>query len=313
MSAEGVVRFGDLDESSVAERLAAGTCLIDHGAARVRVRAVARGFARDLKRVYAHFPCEDATDRFADFHVDLVPSTGLRSWLKPQVRFRIDGMEPFDPFPASDALPLFEWGVNWCVGQRFNQYVLLHAGALALDGRAVLMAAPPGAGKSTLTAALMLSGMRLLSDEFGVLCPDSGGLLAMLKPVALKNASIEVIGQRFADARLGPRFTGTRKGDVAHLAPNAASVAQRAHAAAPTLLVFPRYQPGTRLRLRRVVSDQAFAGLAFNSFNYPVLGGTAFDAVADLVERCTAYRLEYDDLDAAIQTVHDLLAERGTE
>ena len=130
--------------------------------------------SQDVYRSFEYLPTAD----FADFHVVLDRGRGARRWLRPQARFSIDGVEPFEPFPLTSALPLFEWGVNWCFAQRFNQHVLLHAGVLAIGDRAVVMAATPGSGKSTLSAAMMLSGFRLLSDEFGVLNPEIGELLA---------------------------------------------------------------------------------------------------------------------------------------
>ncbi len=212
-------------------------------------------------------------------------------------------------FRWTSALPLFEWGVNWCFAQRFNQYTLLHAGVLAIGDRAVVMAATPGSGKSTLSAAMMLSGFRLLSDEFGVLNPETGALLPMLKPVALKSRSIDVIRTFSEHARMGPTFVGTRKGDVAHLAPDPASVAASHQPAKPALVIFPAYREGAPLTVVPQPKEQAFARLAFNSFNYSLLGPVAFNAVADLADRCPAYQITYSNLHEAIRCIGDLLGE----
>lgn len=279
--------------------------LLDYGACRVRVDGTVPGFAERAQQVYGHFPYL-ASPSFADLHVRLLPGSGLRRFVRPQVRFAIDGVEPFDPFPGSDALPLFEWGVNWCFGKRFNQHVLLHAGVLARGDRALLMPAVPGSGKSTLTAALMLSGFRLLSDEFGVLRPEDGSLLPMLKPVAIKNAAIDVIRAFSADAHFGPVFSGTRKGDVAHLRPDAASVAAVHRPARPAFLVFPRWEEGAELSLVPQTPEQSFAKLAFNSFNYGLLGPVAFHAVADLTCAVRAYRLTYSRLPEAVDCIRRL-------
>ena len=171
------------------------------------------------------------------------------------------------------------------------------------------MAAPPGSGKSTLTAAMMLRGFRLLSDEFGVLCPRSGQLWPMLKPLALKNRSIDIIRDYAEEVILGPVYRGTRKGDVAHLAPGEGSVDARRLPARPQLVIFPSFREGATLSLRRLPAEQAFANLAFNSFNYELLGATSFNAVADVIENCPAFALEYSRLDDAIEAVRSLLAD----
>ncbi|MBL8392553.1 MAG: HprK-related kinase A, partial [Candidatus Accumulibacter sp.] len=158
-------------------------------------------------------------------------------------------------------------------------------------------------------AAMMLRGFRLLSDEFGVLCPRSGQLWPMLKPLALKNRSIDVIRDYADDAILGPVYKGTRKGDVAHLAPGEASVDARRLPARPQLVIFPSFREGAALNARRLPAEEAFAHLAFNSFNYELLGATSFNTVADVIENCPAFALEYSRLDEAIDSVRTLLAD----
>ena len=288
---------------------APGGLRISYGACTVRVRAFVDGFASALKTVYGAFPfCPG--DEFDDFHLVVDRGRGLRRWVRPTARFLIDGVEPFEPFPESSALPFFEWGVNWCFAQRFNQHVLLHAGVLALDDQAIIMAATPGSGKSTLAAGMMLSGFRLLSDEFGVLDPISGKLLPMLKPVALKNESIGVIRSLSDVPTLGPLYRGTRKGDVSHLAPDAHSVESLGIPAHPALVIFPRYRAGASLELKPQLPEEAFARLAFNSFNYALLGPTAFDAVATVAAQCEVYELTYSNLPEVIECLRGLLSSK---
>ncbi|MCB1908305.1 MAG: HprK-related kinase A [Rhodocyclaceae bacterium] len=296
----------------VAAALRSGGLWIDYGACVARVRTPIAALADQLGLLYHAYPLAQQRD-FADYHVSVDYGRGLRRHLRPTCRFAIDGVEPFEPFPVDNALPMFEWGVNWCFAQRGNQFVLLHAGVLARAGRAVVMAATPGSGKSTLTAAMMARGFRLLSDEFGVLDPATGELRAMLKPVALKNRSIDVIREFSADAVIGPVFRGTRKGDVAHLAPDLASAATVTQNARPALVIFPRFIDGSGLELKPQPPEQAFSRLAFNSFNYALLGQVSFDAVADVAAGCPAYELRYGRLDEAIRCIADLLADAPGE
>ncbi|MEA3642974.1 MAG: HprK-related kinase A [Lamprobacter sp.] len=308
-------RLRELQFHEIFQQCRAGHLAIVYGAATVRVRSSLKVFAQSLQSTYGAFRLPQSSQaKFADYHVEVTRPRNPRAFIRSQSQFRIDGIQPFDPFPLANALPLFEWGVNWCFGQRANQYVLLHAGVLAKGKRAVIMAAPPGSGKSTLAAAMMLRGFRLLSDEFGVLRPETGDLIAMLKPVALKNQSVEVI-RAFSDkAVIGPLFTGTRKGDVAHLAANDASADAVHHPARPALVIFPAFQAGAALDSHRLPGKDAFAHLAFNSFNYHLLGAIGFEAIANVIAACPAYALHYSDLDAAISQIDRLLdkASEGT-
>lgn len=275
---------------------------LDVGSAVVRVRSGSRALARDLQVVYGEFPLIDSGE-FADVHVDLRAARGLRRWLRPQVELHCDGQRPFEPFGASLALPLLEWGCNWMIGQRMNHLLLLHAGVVERDGLALVLPAIPGSGKSTLTAALAQRGWRLLSDEFGAFDPETMKFHAMLKPVALKNQSIEVLRSFAPQAVLGPSFPGTRKGTVAHLAPSADAVRQRHEGADAGAIVMPRWQAGSPTRFERVEPQDVFPALAFNAFNYTQLGSAGFRSAVHLARRSLAWRLTYSDLEDAMSTL----------
>jgi len=282
----------------------------DLGAARARVRTDLASLAGTIQSVYQHFPVE-GSEGFFDVTATVRRARGLRRYVHPQIEFVVDGEVPFEPFPAATDLPLLEWGLNWCLAERCNAHLLLHAGVVERAGAAVILPALPGSGKSTLTAALAVSGFRLLSDEFGAVRLDDGLCMPMLRPIALKNASIEVIARLRPDANLGPTFPGTRKGDVAHLGPDAVSVAKRHVPAMAQLIVFPRYQAGATTELEPVSRGRAFAKLAVNAFNYELLGPAGFETVGRLIAACDCYRLSYGDLAQAVATIDELLSGPG--
>ena len=162
--------LADVDPAELSQALSGAGLWFDVGAAVLRVRSDSAALPGQLQVAYGHFPFVDRAD-WADLHVRIGAPTGLRRWIRPQVLLHCDGQQPFEPFPADSPLPLFEWGSNWLIGQRLNDLLLLHAGAVERDGLALLLPAMPGSGKSTLTAALSLRGWRLLSDEFGAFDP----------------------------------------------------------------------------------------------------------------------------------------------
>jgi len=73
-------------------------------------------------------------------------------------------------------------------------------------------------------------------------------------------------------------------------------------------VLFPRWEAGAALSLLPQATEQAFARLAFNSFNYGLLGPRSFNAVADLVESSRSYQLTYSRLDEALDCVRALMA-----
>lgn len=298
--------IGDVAPARLQSELAGRGIAIDCGAACVRIRSDVPALAQLLRIVYRGYEPSDA-ERACDVTVKLRRAAGLRRWLRPQVELLIDGARELEPFPADTPLPLLEWGLNYALATRLSNYLLLHAGVVERGGRAVLLPAMPGAGKSTLTAALALRGFRLLSDEFGVVRFDDARLLPLLRPIALKNESIDVIARLAPEAVIGPRFPKTHKGTVAHLAPAASHVQARHQSAAPALVIFPRFDAAAAVEIEPIPRARAFARLAVNSFNYEVVGPDGFDALGRVVAASACYQLRYGDLTRAVYTIGQLL------
>jgi len=300
------MRLADLAREAIREMLIGDGLALDLGAARVRIRSDVTAMAGLLQTVYGAFPRLSANDLF-DVTVDLREVAGLRRVVRPQVELWIDGAREFEPFPRDTPLPLLEWGINFALATRLGCYLLLHSGALERQGRGLLLPAMPGSGKSTLTAALSRRGFRLLSDEFGVIRLADRKMLSMLRPVALKNESIGVLRALDPTAIIGPSFPKTRKGTVAHLAPQTRDVDAIGESVAPRCIVFPRFDQAAGVDLKPLPRAQAFARLAVNSFNYDMLGPGAFDALGEVVQASTCFDLRYGDLEGAIAAIDAIL------
>ena len=259
-----------------------------------------------ISRLYADFETLDAPGVF-DVTVDLVVERSASRLFLPRVELWLDGEREFEPFPRDTPLPLLEWGINYGLATRLCCYLLLHAAVVAKGDQALLLPAMPGSGKSTLAAVLSRRGYRLLSDEFGVIRLDDRLILPLLRPIALKNASIDVLRSVDPAAVIGPRYPKTRKGTVAHLAPCENDVRASSQPARPALVVFPQFVAGAGLDVRSLEPARAFSRLAVNSFNYDVLGPDGFDALCDVVESAESYTLSYGDLDAAVEAIDRLM------
>lgn len=302
VDALGQATLGRSDLADLREALVGPGLWFDVGAACIHLQSDSPALAAQLKAAYPAFPLVTQAP-WADVHVSIERAPGVRRWLRPQVVLRCDGQWPFDPFPADSPLPLFEWGCNWTLGQRLNHLLLLHAGALERDGRVLILPATPGSGKSTLSAALSTRGWRLLSDEFGAFDPTSGSFQALLKPVALKNASIEALRSFSPQSSFGPEFPRTRKGRLVHMAADADAVARRHDRACPGAVVLPRWEAGSKTRWEPLPEHSLFAALAFNAFNYALLGPVGFRAVVQIVRQCPGWQLVYSDLEDAVQSI----------
>lgn len=295
------MRVADLAAAQLHSRLRQGELILEIRPFAARVRSPLEAVARGLARLYGDFQVLPPRT-FADFHLAVTPPAGLRRWIRPQVIFSLDGFAPFKPLPADQAFPMFEWGLNWCIATHAHAFLVIHAAVVERGGRAMVMPAPPGSGKSTLCAGLASRGWRLLSDELCLLETASGLVHPLARPVNLKNESIEVIRSYYPGAVMTEPVRDTTKGTVAHLKPPADSVSRAAEAAVPAWIVFPKYVPASSSRLKLVGKAPTLLKLVEQAFNYDVLGVRGFRAGADLVDRCSCFEFTYGNLDDAVAT-----------
>lgn len=283
---------GALDARTLGQRLAGGGLAIRTGPFVTRLRLSFAELAAPLRLLYDDFPVDSSG--FADFDV------AARRMRRGRVGFLIDGERRFSPVARGIALPMLEWAINWCIYTFAHQYLLIHAAVVEREGRALIMAGPPGAGKSTLCAALVGRGWRLFSDEFAVISFEDGRLWPIARPISLKNDSIERIRRFAPDAVFGPVSPDTHKGRVALMRPPTASVRRAGEPAAPGWIVFPNRTPEGAAALTPVPKARAFFRLADNAFNYHFHGAAGFEAVCRMIDACDCLKLAYADLDDAV-------------
>jgi HprK-related kinase A len=261
--------------------------------------------AAPLHLLYADFPIEPPGG-ICDFHVCLRPRSLRLPWSEQQVEFLSGGMRVFQPFPRRSALTVLEWRLNWCVYAHANHLLIYHAAVMERDGLALLLPGHSGVGKSTLCAALVTAGWRLLSDELALLDPDDGRLRPLARPISLKNQSIDLLKGVAPDMTFGPTATDTAKGRVAHMKPPAASVRRASQLASPRLIVLPRFVRDAPLRLAPLSKTKMFFRLAETALNYDMHGEQGFRAMTRLIDASDCYELEYSLLDQAVGAVDGL-------
>ncbi|MCH9004542.1 MAG: HprK-related kinase A [Proteobacteria bacterium] len=269
------------------------------------VRTDIGSLTEPLYRLYEDYPLLPQ-DSVYSFHARLLKRRASPRFYRRLVRFSVDGRTPHEDMPAAQALPVLEWGLNLVVALRCHCFLMLHSAVLERNGRALLLPAAPGDGKTTLCAGLAHRGWRILSDEFGLIRPDTCDMIPIPRPMALKNESIDIIREFAPDAYIGPATPNTRKGTVAHVKPTEDSIARQSEAAPATMIVFPRWVAEAELSLREMTKGEGFMRLATNAFNYELLGEAAFRTVRDIVTGARCYRLVYSDLEEATTRLGEL-------
>ncbi len=296
------MKIGDLTPDQLYQRFAGLGLRIRIGPFVIRVRTPIARFVSDFSVVYSDFPVCDESE-ISDFRIRVTPALRRWPWREAQAEFRADGASPFRTFPRRLAMPFAEWGLNWCICSHAHQFLIFHSAVVEKTGRAAILAGPPGSGKSTLCAALLARGWRLLSDELALLDPARGRLLPVPRPVALKGASIELIEELLPSLRIGRVFAPTHKGTLAHLRPPTEAVERQAEPALPGWIVFPTHAENANTRLVPLRKAAGFLRLEKNCFNYDALGRPAFDALSQLIDTSECYELPFAQATGAAELI----------
>jgi len=171
----------------------------------------------------------------------------------------------------------------------------------------LLLPAPPGSGKSTLCAALVARGWRLLSDELALIDMETGMLLPLPRPISLKNQSIRIIAGFWPEAQMSEVVHDTLKGDVVHVQPPERDVAGKATRATPGWIVLPHYEAGAPTRLTSLGKGKALMHLVDNAFNYSTHGARGFQALGNVIDASVCLDFTYGgDLDDATRRFDEL-------
>jgi hypothetical protein len=289
------VKVGDHPLERLTFLMARGRFFCDVGPFRIHLQTSLPAIARFFRTHYGAFSLNEEAS-LADFHIRIERPRNLRRWIRPQLLFFLDDYRPFHPYPLQMAVPLLEWGLNWCIAGHAHWALLIHAAVVEKHGKACLLIGKPESGKSTLCALLMDRGWRLLSDEFAIVDPGSGALLPIPRPVSLKGASIQVV------RNLAPRLSvggfcrnPALDEEMAYVVPPPDAVGRMHEPAEAGVLVFPRFQSGRELEAASVPPSRAVYALAENSFNYNILGAEGFRLLGLLVDKCRALELSYGE------------------
>ncbi len=258
--------------------------------------------SRPLHLLYQDYVLETEPSGFYDFRVNVLK--GRENLVGKQiVEFDWEGSSPFPPLPLPHAHPLFEWGLNWCIATASGAHTVIHSAVVERNGMALVLPGQPGSGKSTLCAALVLRGWRLLSDELTIVSQSSGCVQPVPRPISLKNQSIDVIQQNFPAAVMTDPVSDTHKGRIAYVRAPAESTCAALLAVPIGYVLLPKFQAGAQLVSEPLSRATALTELMEHTFNVGLMGASGFEALAHAISNAKCYAVEYGDLASIVQWV----------
>jgi hypothetical protein len=258
-----------------------------------RSRSVYEAGGTDVR----HFP--DADVLFADFegvrlHADLGAGVTQIAAARFAGRARYIAAHPFTTLALVEML------------RRRGRYNL-HAGCLAREGRAVVIAGTAGAGKSTLALSLARAGLDYLGDDMLFLrhSDDTVRVLGFADAIGVTPQTAGWIPEL---AKLAERAPD--EGFPKHLARVEDHFDVRVVSeAVPAVLVFPQIVPGRESRLEPLAHDAAWLRLVPDVLlTEPTATQAHLAAIAALTAQVECYTLHASsDLDASARLVAELL------
>jgi hypothetical protein len=181
--------------------------------------------------------------------------------------------------------------------------VALHAGVVRSGRWATAILAPSGGGKSTLVAALCLSGFEYLSDEIALVDPATMRVGPYEKSIGLKPGGWNVIRVEYGVHR--PSATVIRPDGRRVRFLNVTGNTEQVDASIHHLIVLSR-QPFGPATLTEIPAADALTVLLRQSLNLPLHGSAGLDALVNIAERSRCLRLTYASVKDAVRVIGHL-------
>lgn len=254
----------------------------------VELRATDAGMADLLGDLYAPLRVPGTAEHVLSISSTAPPPASA----SPRWEVHLDGTRLIRTEAASIAFRHLLFEANRHAIDDTPDLVLVHASAAVLDGRAIVMPGPMGAGKSTLVAALVRAGLGYVTDEIVALDPATGVVVPYPKYLSLGPALEHLV----PEVRAGLH---TVVGDQRLVSPEALRPGAVAPPAPPRVVVFPRYERDATTAVTRLRPAAALAHLAQHAFHLDHDGPRVMATLAAAVERSSCFEMVSGDVDEA--------------
>jgi hypothetical protein len=207
---------------------------------------------------------------------------------------------------STEGIARLEYQISRSAALAVGDRVLVHAAVASWGRDAIVFPGASGLGKSTLVAALSLSGFRYASDELAIVDTQSGLVTPFPKPICLKDG-----GWRALEAWIGPVSSS-----VEMVRPDGQTVRYLTAPSVCTLsddlpvrhVVVPERRPGALASLQPLARSAALARLAEHALNLPRHGRDGVDVLARLVAGAECHALVYADVADAVRIIQSMVA-----
>ena len=266
----------------------------------IRIRFSESGMEHIAHAVFAHLSVSN--DEPYDLSLDIYRSTdGYILYCNGEL------VEPC--VTEEELAPLLHAYAGGETYSRANYLIAIHAAAISNGKECVVLPAKSGNGKSTLTGALIGSGLQYCTDELVLLKRQTHTVQAVPVGIALKPGSWPLLKSFHPELEDLPVFLRPDGKHARYLLPEKQALSNdTARCYTVHSLVFPVYNPEHTTNLNRISSADALCRLA--EAGYDMEGGLDRERVTELVGwigGINCYELHVNDLQEAVSRIAELL------
>ena len=191
------------------------------------------------------------------------------------------------------------------LARHYTDYMLLHSGALEINGKGIILPGTSGNGKSTSTTCLALSGFTYYSDELAVCSPDGSRLFPFPKVPGLKAGGRKVVETAFGEQShilYTPEIN-----NVTYFEPPRLPTQKDAQAGVPIKFVLlPRQPRQGETTVRPVKKSEALTMMVEESLDLRLRHAAGFEALSSIVTNAECYEIRLGDVHKGIEMVRKL-------
>jgi len=185
-----------------------------------------------------------------------------------------------------------------------SEHLILHAGGVVGDGVGVVFPGAMDAGKTTLAAGLVRSGLGYLTDEGVAIDRHTLRIHPYPKPLSIERGAWPLFPELEPNADLA---TEAYKDDQWQVPPTDIRPDALGPSSSIDVIVFPERVPGGDTVLEPLGRAEALIELAKNTYRFNVQERAALDVLAEVVRPAECYRLTNGNLDAAVTAITGLI------
>jgi hypothetical protein len=177
-----------------------------------------------------------------------------------------------------------------------------HAAALSKNNQAVLISAPSGFGKSTLTALLMAKGLNLISDDLVPISRKNQQIFSYPAGISVKPGAIGMLSAYFPELKNAKTRLNTSTGkEVTCIAPSSKVLQEAAKVKA---ILFPEFNKNVDFEWEKV--DNISVLNDFITESWIASDENSVSIFLDWFFQLPCYRLRYSSNEMAVQKIQEL-------